>query len=236
MSNRVVPAPAPRFPLWSSAAALALLASCSSLAGETSGDRYTAPGGVFSLPVPDVSLGARVEDQYGTQPESELSFGWVSFHDDFGSVRSVRYEQLPSDVARQFSDPARAAEMLRGFAHDVMIAGIQQDSPRARIVHEELVALPDGLSAWFAVLEIPEGATLLASSAEHPEGRRLDSTRGFLLLCRADLLFALSAADDFGQVLALGGEEAAPVEAASPATLDGLESTLVQLYSSMSFR
>jgi hypothetical protein len=236
MSNRVVPAPAPRFPLWSSAAALALLASCSSLAGEKSGGRYTAPGGIFSLPVPDLSLGARVEDQHGTQTESNLLVGWVSFHDDFGSVRSVRYEQFPSDVARQFSDPARAAERLRGFAHDVMLAGIQQDSPRARIVHEEPVALPDGLSAWFAVLEIPEGSTLLLSSAEHPEGQRLDSTRGFLLLCRADLFFALSAADDFGRVLELDGKEAAPAEAPSPATLDALEGTLVQLYSSMSFR
>jgi hypothetical protein len=76
---------------------------------------------------------------------------------------------------------------------------------------------------------------MMASSAEHPEGRRLDSTRGFLWFCRAGLFMTLTAANDFGQVLALAGKQPASQGAIDPETMDALKATLTKMYSSMSF-
>lgn len=220
--------------LRASAVLLAFLASCSGLAGDRSGGRYTAPGDLFSLPFPRLSLGSTVEDQSGMNPDTKLAAGMVSFHDDFGSLRVIQYEQVPPDVGQGLSDPTIASGAMRGSLHDLILPGIQQFSPATRVLHEESVALADGHTAWFAVLEIPEGSPTKEISAEHPEGRRLDSTRGFLLLCRRDgLCLTLSAAND--KVLAHVLPGAAPSGGASPVEIDELKNTLTELYSSMSF-
>jgi len=234
MSDRAFPRSVPRLALSLPASLLAFLASCSSLAGNRSGDRYTAPDGLFSLPIPALSLGATLEDQSGTNPETKLKIGRVSFHDDLGGLRLIQYEQVPAEVGQQFVDPSRATGALRGCTHDVTLAGIQQFSPRASILREESVALPDGITAWFAVLDIPEGSPMVETTAEHPEGRRLDSTRGFLLLCRGDGLFlTLSAVND--NVFALATRNQTPQGGASQVEMDTLKDTLTKLYSSMSF-
>lgn len=234
MAVRVAAPSFPRFSRWSCLVSLALSTGCSSLAGDRSGERYTAPEQLFSLPLPALSLGATIEDQCSTNPDTKLVVGMVSFHDDFGGLRVIQYEQLAAAVGREFSEPASASAALRGCLHDMTLARIQQFSPRTRLLREESVALPDGVTAWFAVLEIPEGSPMMETSAEHPEGRRLDSTRGFLLLCRRDGLFlTLSAANDnvFAHVL----PDQASSGVASQAQMDELKDTLTRLYSSMSF-
>jgi hypothetical protein len=220
---------------WLSAASLTFLTSCSSLAGDDSGGRYTAPDGLFSLPLPALSLGAATEDQSGTDPESKLRVGSVSFHDDFGHVIAIQYEQIAADVSQKFSDPARATEMLRGATSDVTLANIQQFSPHARIVHEEPVTLPDGISAWFSVLEIPEGSAMVVSDAEHPGGRRLDSTRGFLLLSHGQLILTLSEAYDLNRVTGAGKQPGAQ-GGLDQAGTERMKASLVKLYASMSFK
>jgi hypothetical protein len=184
------------------------------------------------LPVPELGLGGTIEDKVGTTPETKFPTGLVSFHDDFGRIRTIVYTELPAELGQQFTDPARATGALRGSMHDVTLAEIQERLPRTRIVHEEPVTLSDDLAAWFAVLDIPEGSPMVETSAEHPEGKRLDSTRGFLVLCHARLFLTLSAADD---LFPLAGMQPAVPGADSPAAFDRLKSALTKIYSSMSF-
>ena len=218
-----------------SAVSLVFLASCSSLAGDQSGGRYTAPGGLFSVAVPQMSLGAATEDSTGKNPETNLPVGSVSFHDDFGYVCAIQYEQIDTEVSQKLSDKARTTDMLRGVATDITLYRIQQFSPQSRIVHEEPVSLPDGVSAWFAVLEIPEGSATAVIDAEHPQGKRLDSTRGFLLLCRGQLFLTLSEAHDidFG---ALSGKKPEAPKVLDQAATDRMRDSLAKLYASMSFK
>lgn len=213
---------------------LALLVGCSSLAGRQSGGRYTAPDGLFSLPVPELGLGATIEDEVSTDPQTKQKAGMVYFHDDMGGLRVVRYEQISPEAARALADASFAAGALRSSLHDVILAEILQELPRTRVVREESVTLSDGLTAWFGVLEIPEGSPMMVMNAEHPQGRRLDSTRAFLQLCRPDGLFlSLSAANDdvLGRLLS-GSEEQ---EGVSQAGMEELKDLLVRLYASMRF-
>ena len=218
---------------WMPIASLALLASCSSLKGDQSGGRYTAPGGLFSLPVPALSMGAAVQDKSSTNPQTRLVAGSVTFHDDFGQVRSIQYEQIALELGKKLSEPASATGALRGYMSDVSLAEIQQWSPQARIVHEEPVTLSDGVPAWFAVLEIPQGSPMMETSAEHPKGRRLDSTRGFFVLCHGSLFLTLSAAND--HVFALAGGQSAAQGGVDQAGMDRLKDLLTTIYASMSF-
>ena len=201
------------------AISLALLAGCSSLKGKESGERYTAPDGLFSVPVPKLARGQRTEDRVETNPETNLRAGAVAFTDDFASVRAIEYDRIPPGYEA-------TEDMMRSHLHDKRLPYIQKFSPQARVAREEPVRLSDGTSAWFAVLEIPEGSNLIQKSPQHPDGRRLDSVRGFLLVGREDLFLVLNAADDFGRK---EGEGATPEET------EKLKSTLLALYSSIVF-
>lgn len=221
---------------WMSITSLALLASCSSLKGDQSGGRYTAPDGLFSLPVPALSMGAVTEDKCGTSPQTKLVTGSVSFHDDFGHVSAIQYERIPADLGQKLSDPASATGALRGYMSDVALAEIKEFSPQAHIVYQEPVSLPDGVPAWFAVIEIPEGSPMVAMSAENPKGKRLDSTRGFLALCHGDLFLTLSEANDFKNVLALGNKEPAAQAGSESTNMSALRDSLTKTYASMKFK
>jgi hypothetical protein len=231
MSTRIRSRVGPRVMVGGALLALGCLTGCSGLGGKVSGGRYSEPSGLFSVAVPDLTAGLRIEDGQG-KTDGGMRTGAVSFHDDFGHVRAIQYEQVPSEKSQQFSDPARATELLQGCVHGVTLLNIQSACPGASILREEAVSLPDGLGAWFAVIEIPGGSTMSVMDSEHPEGKRLDSTRGYLLLCRNDMILVLSAANDLGRVL--GGAGATPASY-TPGAGDELKDTLTKLYASMSF-
>src|SRR5262245_27893325 len=69
---------------------------CMGLAGSIEEDRYVAPAGAFSMPVPDLSVGLAIQDGTDKHRVSGLPVGYVSFHDDFGNIRSVQYMTLPA--------------------------------------------------------------------------------------------------------------------------------------------
>jgi len=181
--------------------------------------------------VPALSPGATTRDQSDKNPETKLAAGRVWFHDDLGALRVIEYELVPAELVQRFSDPASASGALRGCTRDVLLGGIREFSTMAQILREESVALADGVTGWFAVLEIRGGSPMVETSALNPEGRRLDSVRGFLLLCRANGLFlTLSAANDHARSpQPFGGIGPDPGE------MDTLKDTLTKLYSSMSF-
>src|SRR5262245_3611196 len=93
------------------AVCLSIAAGCQSTTGQVSGGRYTAPEELFSLPVPRLGPGLDVEDGISTNPDNGLRSGFVSFHDDFGNVRSITYEEAPADWSRP--EGSDAQDMLR---------------------------------------------------------------------------------------------------------------------------
>jgi hypothetical protein len=203
-----------------------LLASCASTTvGKVSGGRYTAPDDLFSMPIPQLGLGLVVEDDFGTSPDGSLRAGHVSFHDDFGGIRSIAYEEFPEEARAEVN----SQEAMRSYFNDGFVADLRMRAPGTQVIHQTPTVLGDGSRGLFSVLEIPEGSPMVVIDAEHPEGRRMDSTRAFLLVVRDDLFLTLSAADDF--VFTGVAEEAA----ASTSEIGPLREELANLYASMRF-
>ena len=177
----------PRHPLVRLLAALALIlpAACSSLEGSVEDDRYSPPGDAFSIPVPEMTLGAFVHDR------GDEEAGMVAFVDEFGALRRIDWAHFPAESEQLFADPERADEALRHYLHEVLLPGIKVQSPGTAVDSEELVVTP-GLRAWFALVTIPESSTLEdMGTHEH-----LDGQRGMLILYEQRYVYVLSLAVD----------------------------------------
>ena len=215
---------------------VSMVAGCSGLGPNVSDGRYSEPNGRFSLPVPELGPGAKCEEKHETDPGTKLATGSVSFTDDFGQVRAVQYQQGPPEVAKTMSDPSVAPGMLKVFLHQAVVSRIQQFIPKTRVVQEDPTTLADGTPGYFAALEIPEGSPILQLSSEHPGGRRLDSTRGYLIVYRGDTFFALSAADDFNSMPAPNQADSKASGELEPAKWEKLKDMLTKLYSGTQFK
>jgi len=207
---------------------LALCVACESLNGVRDGT-YTSPDGAFSMPVPRLSAGLAIENG-GAPPAGSARKGYVSFHDDFGHVRSITYEQVAPELAAVFAGGEHADESLSAFLREKFLPQLAQRSPGACITHESTLQLKDGTRALFAVLEIPGGSPMVVADEQHPDGRRLDTTRAHLFLLHGDLFLTLSAADDLAPD-AGGAAHPAP----SAEDLERWKNVLAQLYASMRF-
>ena len=130
------------------------------------------------MPVPELGPGAKCEEKHETDPGTKLATGSASFTDDFGQVRAVQYR--PPEAVKTMSDASLAPGMLKVFLHQAVVSRIQQFIPKTRVLQEDPTTLDDGTPGYFAALHIPEGSPIVQLSSEHPGGRRLDSTRGYL--------------------------------------------------------
>jgi hypothetical protein len=207
------------------------MTACRSTVGSISDGRYTAPENVLSLPVPKLSMGEETRDGTDKDPKTGLRGGFVTFYDEFGDVRSVEYEDLPPEQAGAMSDPEGARRYLNAYVHDVHLHQLEARFPGTRTISEEFITLSDGTPAWFAVFFIPGGSTLTVTSAEYPQGRRLDSTRAYLFLQHKLLFLTLSTASDLTGVLA--DNNAKMTE--KPPDLEQMKSVLTGLYESIRF-
>jgi len=206
-----------------------LASSCAGLAGKTSGERYTAPGNLFSITLP--LAGGHVQDGTGKLPDGR-QVGFVTVTNDFGQTRALAYEEVESEVRARLLDPVTTETALRELLQEAL-ATVRQGSPETSLVSEGPVTLGDGSKSWFAVLHIPGGSAMMVQDAANPEGRRLDTKRALLLVYRADLLLTLQSADDLAQVLDGSASEASSRPGASD--FESAKAKLVQLYGSMSF-
>lgn len=199
-----------------------LFAGCQSTAGTVSDGRYVAPENLFSMQVPQLSLGLAVEDGFGKSPDGGLRAGFVSFHDDFGQVRSITYEEMDEETT------ARIEARPSSYFRDGYVSQLRERLPGTRVIHESPMTLSD-TTGHFAVLEIPGGSPLMVIDAEHPEGRRMDSTRGFLVVTRGRLLLTLSVANDNAFA------STRKASSAGDLNVDLLKTILTELYESIRF-
>ncbi|MBI4585865.1 MAG: hypothetical protein HY717_17790 [Planctomycetes bacterium] len=216
-----------------------LLAGCGSLVGKVSGGRYVAPDGVFSVPVPRLPLPPAerfyIEDSARTDPRSGVRSGNVSFSDTLGRVRSVAYEEAAEEIIGRLLEPARVQDALSAFLQTIFLPEFQRHFPGTRVLNESRMTLRDGVPALFFVLEIPEGSPLVFRDTEYPEGRRLDSTRAFLVFIHDDTVFTLTWADDDIKA-AREGKLAASHRTPSAEEVENWKGALSGLYESMLFR
>jgi hypothetical protein len=166
-----------------------LIGCQSTTVGTISRGRYWAPGGTLSVSVPELSGETMVEDHFVEGPDGERG-GFVSFHDSFGHLRRVDYAEF-------LAQPVPVTdEAMERFVREEWLPRFQASMPGTRLLSDSPMTIDGVPTAWFARLEIPEGSAMVELSEEHPEGKRKDSTRGFLLLFEGDLYLLLSVASD----------------------------------------
>jgi hypothetical protein len=107
---------------------------------------------------------------------------------------------------------------------------------RSYLLHESGLTLADGTQAWFAVLHVPEGSSMISRPNDfYPEGIRLDSKRAFLLVFHGGLLLTLQAGNDLEQAMKharVVQDGASPQDflAVDARDLEARKQSLLQLY------
>jgi hypothetical protein len=139
-------------------AALAFTAACHTAVGRVKDGVYTAHDEVFSLPVPKLSVGLALQEGLDRDPFDNVTGGYVDFHDDFGSLRSVVYEMLNAKAQASLANPVRAKQFAAQELQDRYLRKLKQLHPGVRVVHDEPVTLADGSWGWMAMVEIPRPA------------------------------------------------------------------------------
>ena len=159
---------------------------------------YASPAGNFSVPLPE-GLGLRVNDRY----DPKEGIGAVSFHDDFGNQKGIHFMRIPADATKALDDPTTRKQALEGFLEQVALpTWFLPASKDTRILHQELIQ-HDGADAFIGLVSIPGGSTL--SLTDSSGTRRLDSTRGVLILYHEGYVYLLTA-EVGGGAFSLSGE------------------------------
>ncbi|HIF63363.1 MAG TPA: hypothetical protein EYG16_08925 [Deltaproteobacteria bacterium] len=149
-----------------------VVAGCATTQSQVANGLYTSPHENFTVPVPNMGLGLRIQDQ-----TFETS-GFVSFHDDFGELRRIDYSPLP----------ANATVVYRDLIQNVVLPDMQSRFPGTKMLHEELLNT-DEREEYFFVFEIPGGSPLVDMKTE----TRMNSTRGYLYFMSGGYIYSLSA-------------------------------------------
>lgn len=160
---------------------LLFVSGCATTKGRISGGNYHAPLSNFVMPLPK-GVGLRIQDNY------DKDGGMVSFHDDFGNNQGVTYLRLPANADSVHADPTKRDAAYRGFVHDYAMPSLFRPvSSQSKVVAEEFLgAGPE--RAYFAVVVIPEGSTLMDLKTK----KRLDSFRGVLVFDEKGFMYMLS--------------------------------------------
>jgi hypothetical protein len=163
---------------------LLFLPGCATTKGKVSDGNYYAPLNNFVMPLP------RLQPMFGglrVQDENDEEGGMVSVHDDVGNNQGVTYVRLPANAETVHSDPAKRDSAYRSFVHDYALPSLFRPvSSQSKIVREEfLYSGPD--QAFFAVVVIPEGSTLM----DVKTGKRLESIRALLVFDKNGFIYML---------------------------------------------
>lgn len=163
-------------------AAAIVLSSCAIGSGNISDGRYTSPLGNFSLPVPS-GIGMRVSEA------NDESGGYVSFHDDFGSLSAINYLLIPADAVEVFRNPDLKDHAYAGFVHEYLLPDVFVPAfPDAEVVYGEFLGQGQD-RVFFAVLDLPGGSHLVEITRA---GRRqLDARRALLVFEALGTMYAL---------------------------------------------
>jgi hypothetical protein len=136
------------------------------------GKTFESPLKNFSIVVPDLPFGTRVEKRNGKDE------GTVAFLGDFGQAQRIDYMRVPAQ-----SPPLAEAEQQEAYARVVKGLG---ESKRGEVVADRPYTV-DGVSMRLAIVSLPGGSHL----ADQTTRKQLDSVLGVLVLVRNGFLYVL---------------------------------------------
>ena len=159
-----------------------ILSGCQTVSANISDGRYVSPLGNFSLPVPS-GIGMKMSEDY------DEAGGYVSFHDDFGSLSAISYVLLPADAIDVVRDPTSKDQAYAGFLHEYLMPGVFAPMvPTANVVYEEHLG-EDQDRVFLAVVDLPGGSHLTAITRDG--ARSLDARRAILVFETHGTMYAV---------------------------------------------
>lgn len=150
----------------------------SHLQGIIKDDRYYGHQNLFSIGLPAKAETIVIDDFYVSS-----HIGGVAFLNDSGFFLKVEVDELLPEVAHLIATyPEIKPEMLDILFNEVLLVQLKVMVPGLHLLHERKTTLPSGDHALFAVVDLPETATLV----DMQTGRNLDAKRGYLLFFSMD--------------------------------------------------
>lgn len=148
------------------------------LQGTIKDDRYYSINNTFSIALPAKQETIVIEDFYASP-----TVGGVAFLNESGFFLKVEIDELIPEVSHLIGTyPEIKSEMLDVLFYDVLMAQLKIKVPGLHVLHERKIRLSNGEDALFAVIDLPETATLVNMQT----GRNLDAKRGYLLFFSND--------------------------------------------------
>lgn len=156
-------------------AILALLVALGSapLQAQKPGKSFVSPMKNFSVVVPNLTFGTRVDKQ------RDKEGGMVSFTGGVGDLCRIDYRRLPADFKVPDDDVTRM-DFYRSMLEPLL------QGNRSSLLSEHSATL-GGQPALFAVVSFPGGSHLM----DMKTNRRLDSVRGIAVFARGSFVYLL---------------------------------------------
>lgn len=146
--------------------------------GRVADGRYYSYRDLFSLALPSTSNTAEMEDFYAAP-----NVGGVAFFNQAGFLLKLEIDALIPEITYLIANhPEVKHEILDALFYEVLLPQMKVTVPKMHLLYEEKVSFAKGEKALFAVIDLPETATLVDLNT----GRNLDSKRGFLLFFTDD--------------------------------------------------
>jgi len=158
-----------------------VIAAYSQAEGEESdvdGELYVSPEGNFSVPIPvDEQQGGRIDEEEGC----------VAFSDDFGVLLKIDYFPIAGEVEETIESVGEEA-YLKSFLDNFVSPAIVTNVANSKLLHAEYL---EDEEAYFAVFDLPAGATLSVQENDGPV-TRLDAYRGLMAFIADDFCYTVS--------------------------------------------
>ena len=117
------------------AIAVAGLFGCATEGGRVSSGIYASPLYNFKVPVPDMGVDSKIEDNASDQS------GSVTFYDGHASLLRIEYLRMNPEAAARHSDPQRRDYAYRNYAHEYILPSLEDEFPGTEILFDEYVAI-----------------------------------------------------------------------------------------------
>ena len=153
------------------------------LAGKIENNRYHAVNNFFSFAIPPGFIQGIIED-HAAAPGI---FGVALYNQD-GFLLKVQYDPLIEEVRSLLAYPEIEGELLDAIFYDLALLQLKGITPELKVLHERKIKLENGQNALFAILNLPESASVNNSITGTP----LDSIRGYLFFFSKTHLVNLS--------------------------------------------
>jgi hypothetical protein len=162
---------------------VASVLGCAGMRGPGSNAVYTSPHNNFTVPVPEMPFGARIDER------KRDDGGTVMFYDDFsGSLQRIDYQRVAPDATPMLAQPATTDTLLHRLVHNGMLPAMKTQFPGAEMIHDRFVNAGSE-RAYFCVITLPGGS----SAVDMNTGERMTSTRSFLYFASNGFMYELSA-------------------------------------------